>query len=318
MNCEEKVAILMSTYNGSEYISQQLDSIIGQSEKSWELFIRDDGSNDQTIDIIEEYTSKDSRIRIFKNEDSRKNLGPAKSFLSMLSSIDATYYMFCDQDDVWLPNKISKTMEAMLRLETSRTPCLVHTNLNIVDNDLKKIQAGSAVAHDDLKSLVLANDITGCTVMINRYLRIVALNGIESVDIMHDAFLGVLAAVFGKTAYLSEPTMLYRQHGGNAVGTTHGTIDKVKQLSSKKEKERIITSINAANLLLTMYRNKLSKNEIEYLSIIAQLGSQLLPVTLCLMFKYKLYKQSPSATLAFMLKVAINYSSLKKLNKRSV
>ena len=104
------IAILLSTYNGSKYLREQLNSIIDQTVKDWILYVRDDGSTDETIDIIKEYVSLYPNINYIEDI---QNLGSARSFMKLLSLVEADHYMFCDQDDVWLPTKIEVSLMEM-------------------------------------------------------------------------------------------------------------------------------------------------------------------------------------------------------------
>lgn len=220
---KDKIAILLSTYNGEKFLQEQIDSIINQTNQSWQLFIRDDGSTDKTLKILEEYT-KNPKIN-WINKDKPMNLGVIKSFFDLLSNAEADYYMFCDQDDVWLPDKIELTLKKMKELETSNLnkPILVHTDLTVVDKDLNVISE-SMIKSQDLDPnatfgrLLVQNSITGCTVMINEPLK----EACENIEIskvqMHDWWFALIASAFGEIGFVSKPTILYRQHGNNQVG----------------------------------------------------------------------------------------------------
>lgn len=306
------ITILMSTFNGEEYLEQQLNSIISQTNSNWILYIRDDGSIDDTLKIIAKYAKDDHRIKIFNNVK-HQNIGPKRSFFEMLKTLDASYYMFSDQDDVWLPNKIELTIKSMQSIETVNEglPCLVHTNLTTVDAGLVSLNNNkNDINHDDLKSLLLANDVTGCTVMINKILRNLALNGSDSVDVMHDMWLGLLATKFGKINFVSEPTMLYRQHSRNVVGTSSSIKDKIKRMNSDSEVNRIITSVNAANSLLILYGDKMTIAELKLLTTVANYGQNSIYNALINSLKSKVFKNSVTATIAFYMKLTFNYSKL--------
>jgi glycosyltransferase involved in cell wall biosynthesis len=96
------IAILMATYNGEKYLGEQIDSLLAQTNMDWQLYIHDDGSTDNTQAILQEYAQKHSNIHILEYESQR---GAMKNFLSLLQRVEADYYMFCDQDDVWLKQK---------------------------------------------------------------------------------------------------------------------------------------------------------------------------------------------------------------------
>ncbi|WP_186758272.1 glycosyltransferase family 2 protein [Loigolactobacillus coryniformis] len=215
-----KIAILLSTYNGAEYLAEQISSIIQQTYANWQLFIRDDGSTDQTTQIIQKYQKMNQHI-IFLNESHIENLGVKRSFMELLAVTQADYYMFCDQDDVWLPEKIQLTLNEMLKNRDKEVPRLVHTDLMVVDQDLQPQRPMfGRDFQDNFRDVLYSNSVTGCTVMINETLRQLLLK--QPFDpkqiVMHDWWFALVAAAFGEIAYLAEPTILYRQHGNNTFG----------------------------------------------------------------------------------------------------
>lgn len=133
------IAILMSTYNGSLFIKEQIESILKQTNKEWLLYIRDDGSTDDTRMILQEYTRKNpSKIHLLHDEF--MNIGAGRSFMHLLEVVNADYYMFCDQDDVWMENKIERTYLYLRNLEQKfgkNTAIGVFTDLTVVDSNLK-------------------------------------------------------------------------------------------------------------------------------------------------------------------------------------
>ncbi|WP_203640811.1 glycosyltransferase [Levilactobacillus andaensis] len=305
------VAILMSTFNGAAYIEQQIDSIRAQSYGDWTLYIRDDGSTDATVSIIQRLRLTDQRIVLWA-EPNPVNLGPAKSFMTLLAKIEAAYYLFADQDDFWLPDKIERTLSIMQRLN-QHDPNLVHTNLSLADQNLDVlVPSFSDVAYDDVQSLLLANDITGCTVMINRQLRDLVKPRVE-IPCMHDMWLGLVAAQFGNIAYIKESTIFYRQHGGNVIGSTTSKAAKVKALNSVAERKRLTTTVLTASELLKIYGNHFSVAEKKAVTTLAQLGKVSLLRALWQLKKNHVYKQSFLATAVFFLKLTLNYSSLKRI-----
>jgi rhamnosyltransferase len=124
----KKVCVLLSTYNGEAYLREQIDSILAQIDVSVELIIRDDGSKDSTVKIINEYKNQYVNVLIL---DSYKNLGPANSFMELLyASGDADYYAFAEQDDIWLPEKLSKAIGIIehKNIDGSSSPVLYASN----------------------------------------------------------------------------------------------------------------------------------------------------------------------------------------------
>lgn len=224
MHSTDKIAILMATYNGEKYICQQIDSILSQTCKDWELYIHDDGSTDDTIAAVESYVEKyPNKIHLI---DGKSTGGAKYNFFYLFGQVEAPYYMTCDQDDVWLDKKIELTYDKMLTIENKAdVPCLVYTELRVVDSELNTI-ADTMSGYQSLdchkrtiNQFILQNSVTGCTMMINRALRDKMLH-ITDIDntIMHDWWAALVAAQFGKTAFIDEPTILYRQHGDNSLG----------------------------------------------------------------------------------------------------
>ena len=216
-----KVAILLSAYNGAGFLKVQLDSLLAQSYTNIEIFVRDDGSVDDTIQILCGY-----EVNVVQ---ASKNLGAKKSFATLLdysvSNSDADYFMFCDQDDVWFSKKVEVTLAHMLKMGAAYgdVPLLVHTDLEVVDEDLNLIAASMweyeyiLPNKNTLSRLLIQNTITGCTMMVNRKLAEKCVS-IPDGAIMHDWWMGLVASYFGKISYIDEVTIKYRQHRGNAIG----------------------------------------------------------------------------------------------------
>ncbi|MHB8908650.1 MAG: glycosyltransferase family 2 protein [Syntrophales bacterium] len=220
------IDILLATCNGAPYLPEQLDSLLAQTCRSWRLLVRDDGSSDGTLEILENYRSRHPDvIMIIPSEG--KNLGACGNFSRLLEQADAPYVMFCDQDDIWLPDKIETTLAAMQELERrhdAATPLLVHTDLMVVDEQLTVIskslwrfQSTEPRRLTKLNRVLLQNLATGCTIMINRALQDLAVP-VPKQAWMHDWWLVLVATAFGRVASVASPTVLYRQHGRNDCG----------------------------------------------------------------------------------------------------
>lgn len=226
----EKTAILLATYNGEKYISEQIDSILKQTDHDWMLYIHDDGSKDETVSILEKYAKQyPEQICIVEG----KSTGGAKqNFFYLFSQVEAPHYMCCDQDDVWLPEKIEMTKKEMncLEKEDESLPCLVFTELKVVDEDLNIISdkmshyQGLDCKNLSLNRALIQNVVTGCTMMVNRTLR-EELNRVTNYTdvLMHDWWAMLVAARFGKVSFLEDATILYRQHGNNGVGAQNSS-----------------------------------------------------------------------------------------------
>ncbi|WP_294272869.1 glycosyltransferase family 2 protein [uncultured Chryseobacterium sp.] len=223
----KKIAILLSTYNGEKFLEQQIESVLVQSFQNWDLFIRDDGSTDSTLSIIERFCTKYNNIHLFECSE---NIGACESFLWLLKNTDAEYYMFCDQDDIWQPDKISLSLNLMKETELKYTvglPILIHTDLKVVDTNLKEISR-SFWSYAKLKQRYLSdfnylgvcNGVTGCTTLINQNVKDIVFP-INTKPPMHDYFIALKVAKYGKIVFLNTPTILYRQHQKNEVGATN-------------------------------------------------------------------------------------------------
>ncbi|SCH20745.1 Chondroitin polymerase [uncultured Clostridium sp.] len=265
------IDILMATYNGEKYVSEQIESIINQTYSDWKLFIRDDGSKDNTLSVIKEYANKYPE-KIVVIEDGKRGLGAKLNFAELMKYSKNDYCMFADQDDFWINEKIQLTFDEMKRLEekySKNTPILVHTDLKVVDSNLnilnesfweyQKLDANKRA----LNNLLVQNNITGCTMMMNRKLMEMSTN-IPQGCIMHDWWIGLVASCFGQIGIVNKQTMLYRQHGGNEVGAHN--YKSLKYYTSKLSNVNKITkSINdtlvQAKSFYDVYKNDLTKEQ---------------------------------------------------------
>ena len=220
------VTILLATLNGEKYLKAQLESIAAQTYENWQLVVGDDGSTDQTLEILKEFQKEHpNQVTIYENNPP---FGSAKgNFINLLRNSYGPHFMFCDQDDVWKRDKIYLTLQKMEALETrygDKVPILVHSALPVGDENLEMV-AESIFHYANLPKrvmlnrLIVQNSVTGCTVMINRCLQQFFLRQLPIPKIiMHDYWAALIAKVFGKIGFVNEPTMLYRQHGHNSVG----------------------------------------------------------------------------------------------------
>ena len=214
-----KVNILMSTYNGRQFLAEQIRSIQDQSYTDWTLFIRDDGSSDNTKEILKDFEHQDSRIHLIDNDKS-DNLGVIKSFHKLVNHDRADYYFFSDQDDVWLPNKLELSLKEAQN-HPADLPLMVYMDLKVVNQDLEimtesMVKSQSHHANTELVQELTENTVTGGVAMINHAL---AEMWQETDDIlMHDWYLALLASAFGNLVFIDQPGELYRQHSDNVLG----------------------------------------------------------------------------------------------------
>jgi len=226
MTSPYKVDILLSTYDGESYLRELLESLLFQSFTDWRLIIRDDGSTDKTVEILNEYSFKYLK-KIIVIPSFETHLGPKGSFNKLMEASSAPFVMFCDQDDIWLPDKIERSINQMIDLEKRfgpESPALVYMNYSLVD------EKGAVIAADAWKylkiqpekgelfrNIILRNIFIGHTMLMNRSLVQLAVP-IPPESIMHDWWLGLVASAFGRTGHIIEPSVLYRQHQKNLLG----------------------------------------------------------------------------------------------------
>lgn len=274
------VTVLLAVYNGEKYLRQQIESVLNQTVTDVKILIRDDGSVDASCELINEYCDKYPQ-KISKIEG--LPTGSAKqNFAELLKNCDSDYIMFCDQDDVWLPDKVERTLEAIKANDNDgKTPVLVHTDLKVVDNSLNIISSSffefQRLYQDNitLSKLLVQNYVTGCTVMINRALAQMC-GEIPKECIMHDWWLALVAQLFGKIVCLKQPTMLYRQHSDNQVGAkaSYGiALIKRKLKTINEVKKNYNATYLQADLLLKHYADSMNEEQLKILQIYKKMSS---------------------------------------------
>jgi glycosyltransferase involved in cell wall biosynthesis len=245
----ERIEILLAVFNGVHYLGEQIDSLLGQTDQNWSVLARDDGSTDGSIALLAGYQRRfPGKIRLI--DTASLSAGASGNYAALLDRSSADLVMFCDQDDVWLPEKIALTRAKMKALEDawgSEAPLLVHTDLRVADARLRvvadslwqyqKIDPGAGAS---LNRLLLQNCATGCSAMINGRLRDLA-RPIPREAMMHDWWLALVAAAFGRIGYLPQPTLLYRQHGGNDTGAKRWSLGRaVRQMINPASRKEIL------------------------------------------------------------------------------
>lgn len=301
------IAIIMAVYNGEAYIQEQLDSICRQTYTDWRLIVRDDGSSDNTVHIIEKFAEKtDNDIIICKNNPPS---GCAKNNFALLleDAKDAEYVMCCDQDDVWMEDKIEVSLKAMKELEDKYgkdMPMLVHGDVKVVDDSLNII-AGSMfelshiLKNPLLSELIIQNNVTGCTMMVNQNLcsSIADIAGSNEI-IMHDYLAALYAAVFGKTAFIDRALLSYRQHQENSVGAKDNNSIRYlfRRLKAGRTdyKAAMHKSYDQAGLFVKVFGNKMLKEgfykEYKLFTEYSALQKESKFSRLRFYFKYKVWK----------------------------
>lgn len=255
------VIILMSTYNGVQFLKEQIESILNQTYSDFTLLIRDDGSSDDTCDVIRGYS--DHRIQLFKE----KNLGPCGSFFSLIRKApDADYLFFSDQDDVWYPEKLECMLAEIKKYDD--IPAMVFSDFSMIDETGAKTQgsyyayAGVSLAPGPvgLERILAHPFVFGCASVINRKLAEYVQQPPDGIE-MHDCWISLTAAAIGKLVYIPQQTIAHRFHSSNATGR--------KDQASLRARMHYITDgfpkqaansalrLHQANLLLECYGHQL-------------------------------------------------------------
>lgn len=262
-----KVVVLMSTYNGEKYLKEQIDSILNQSIKNIELIIRDDGSKDSTRKILREYSEENDRIKVIFGE----NIGVEKSYRELLKySVEADYFAFCDQDDIWLDNKIEKAIEEMNVIKNE--PVLYYSEVKAVNNNMEIILTSHYTGIDTLGSSFNTTPVIGCTVLFNNILkRYIEKYGIAENIIMHDLYMYRLClAIGGHIIHDKNSYIMYRQHENNVVGISSSSLKKLKIYDKFKKTRRTM-----AKDILELYGKYISDDNKQILNKVAKFNDKM-------------------------------------------
>lgn len=223
----DKVIVLLSSYNGEMYISEQLDSILNQSGVEVEILVRDDGSLDRTKEILNKY-AEDGKLRWYTGE----NLRSAKSFMNLVFEAgEASFYAFCDQDDFWLPEKLKVAVEQLKQFPEDK-PAMYYSRYKMVDQDLNTLPDSSDTPYVSLtmKQAVVSSNCTGCTVVFNKNLLDCLKSYKADFQIMHDNWIHKVCVALGGNVYFDNNAyILYRQHGNNVIGGSTNIYKRLKR-----------------------------------------------------------------------------------------
>ncbi len=272
-----EIEVLMATYNGAQYLEEQLDSILNQKDNRWHLTVSDDLSTDKTPHILSEYEAAYSQK--IRRAFSGQRFGNAKDhFIWLLEQCKAPYIAFSDQDDYFYPEKIGKLIQRMQELEEEygeHTPLLVFSDQCVTDEKGLTI-APSLMQYQkqyfsffDYRSILLQNVVTGGAMMCNRALADLALIPKDrSKIIMHDWWLAVVAARFGKISYINAPLGIYRQHDHNSIGAKNvASFEYIKSQfrNLDKTKQAIQNKKEQASLFRDTYKEQLGPDDLSFL-----------------------------------------------------
>ena len=268
------IDILLATYNGEAYIEEQVQSIVNQSFKDWRLLIHDDGSTDHTMEIVERLSKEDSRIVVIR--DDIKKLGVARHFIYLLKYAEAPFCMFCDQDDIWISDKIEKMYEVIKTLKQD-IPQVVYSNAYLWNAEKGIISNKNTLTYPKTlrQMLFLNTGIQGAASIFNQAMYQYLQQPLECYA-MHDHVLLLTAICFGKVHYLHEPLMYYRQHDKNVTGNAPGSIRKKVLLMWQNRKVPLVSRLHweGLNAFFTRFHRELSKDDKQMIEVFLHMRQQ--------------------------------------------
>jgi len=331
MFAARKIIILLATYNGEKYLADQIQSIQRQTISNWTLLVRDDGSQDNTRDVLHKFAGKDTRIRYVNDElgclGTTRNFG-ALMRVALAEGADAVF--FSDQDDIWLPHKIARQLQLIQEMERQYgpgTPLLCYSDLEVVDQNLHQIHPSFMryenlrhESHNPIHVLLTQNLVTGCTVVINRNL-LEFVTPIPKEITLHDWWLAICAAACGRIGYIDESLVQYRQHSRNQIGAI--TLDRLVNLSAARKRlskiqDYMLGPIRQAEVLRERIRGKqlnCSGESLELLDGFVSCLGQGTVRRLWTIYRLPLRRQGPWRKLLLFLRLLLmrNETELKQL-----
>lgn len=237
-----EIDILLATYNGEKYLSEQLDSLTDQTVSNWRLLVRDDGSSDSTTEILERYRDRHHNVEIVN--DDLGNVGPFRNFGILLEHSKSEYVIFCDQDDIWDKNKLELLYNQIIE-EDSNKPIIVHCDSRVIDgnnNIISDIFIGDRGSVSGIREILKSGVTQGSSMMINRKL-IDLVEPLPNLDLMHDLYISLVCECLGKRIYVNQQLMGYRHHENNVLGETRDFSLNLQTIVKKLfEKKKIISN----------------------------------------------------------------------------
>lgn len=294
------VQILLSTWNGEHWLPELLDSLVKQSCQDWQLLVRDDGSTDQTLRILVEWARQHpGKLAQLLTDGTR--LGSKHSFSRLVETSTAPYLLFCDQDDVWFPEKVELQYQALRRLEGeygAETALLVHSDLAVVDQQRNLLSASlwelrGFDVEQRKQAYLLTNVVSGCATAFNRAAAQQAFP-LPQDAIEHDRWLALVCAWFGHIHTLPHPLLLYRQHAGNQIGAAAA-------YSLRSLEGRIQAWSRQAEVFLHRFGDELSAEDYRLVAALAELRHLQGWARRQHILRHRLFKQGLLGNLALLL-----------------
>ena len=304
MDYIKTITVIMSAYNGSKYIEAQLDSIFQQVGVKVLCYVRDDGSTDDTLQVLKKYVSTSGELIICEGE----NVGWERSFLLALKDApQADYYAFADQDDIWFEDKLISGIKMLEKEGSKNKPCMYHCNKISVTEDLKPLahQVRRTPRPLNRQNALIQEYAQGCSIIMNENARQLVTKYIPREKIAHDFWCGLLCYLFGEVIYDNKPRFYHISHGNNASGEGH-------IIGSWKGRFKKFFGGGAVYYspyddLLVGYKERLTKQEIQFIECLKMYKGSLMKKTLLILSPY-LIRDSVIGTIS--LKMAILFNKL--------
>jgi glycosyltransferase involved in cell wall biosynthesis len=305
------ISILLASYNGERFIAEQIESLLNQTAQDFRVYICDDKSTDSTWAILRGYAEKHADT-LFISQNEANSGGAKYNIFGMMARHKDDYLMLCDQDDVWMPDKVERTLARMKEGEAeygAGTPLLVYTDLRVVDENLETIspsfkEAMNADYHKtQFRHQIIQNTLTGCTAMYNRALANL-IGEAPPYMVMHDWWLMLVASAFGKIAPLDEQTVLYRQHGKNEIGakdvrTLRYKLHKI--LHYQEVKEALRDTYRQAESFLSVYESLLTPAQKKLLTAYCDIPNHCKPVRWIIFCRLGVHKHGIARKIAQLI-----------------
>lgn len=302
------VAVLMAVYNGARTLPAQLESLAAQDHANWSVLASDDGSADDSRAVLADFAARDARVRPLRGPGQ----GACANFMSLLRQADAawpagSWLAFCDQDDVWLPDRLSRGIAALTRDPGDR-PALYCSRTWITDDALQTRRLSAPRPRPpSFANALVQNIASGNTILLNAAAARLAAEAAQEVDrpVVHDWWLyQLITGAGGLVVHDDTPTLLYRQHGVNQIGANDTARARLKRLRQLLRGDfRAWNTVNIAALRASAHR--LTPENRALLERFAALRQAPLPMRLLRMSRLGLYRQSRPAQIALWLAAAL-------------
>ena len=306
-----RVCVLLSTFNGELYLEEQLSSLANQTYSEFDVIARDDGSSDDTISILQS-----AGIEVVNGD---KNIGPQRSFTALINlALERNkydFFLFCDQDDIWAPNKIEILLKGIHNASPKHTPTLIFSDLIVVDADNKPISK-SFLKHQklnpkrtQLNQLLMQNVVTGCSCLFNKELAILAKRMTDDV-LMHDWGVAIIASLFGKIVFCEDALVRYRQHSNNTLGAKKHTVSAYLPLLKKilnGAHQPLKHNIIQAKFFLNTYGKEINNDKFKILNAFISLTNANRFYFLRKLLEFGFFKSSYSRNLVLFASTLFNH-----------